>query len=169
MIEALWGIAGSIVGAVVAIIIKELVTYIKSRRGKLSGEWYQIIYDEKGEEVKRDIVTCRHIGNKIEGEIRRIYPLGQSYKRWKFEGQVRERLFFGIFWTTDEIKNPNSYGNLQHNIIDANTMEGFYIKLILTSDGTQITQQLKPTPFNWKRKGSLVNSDEKCLKNDNCV
>ena len=149
--DIFWGLVGSLVGAIATILARELFLYIKSRRGVYSGKWIQIIYDEDGNEIKRDEVIAKHIGNTLRGTVRRVFPENQAHKRWRFEGQIRGRLFFGIFWSTNVVRNPNSYGTLQLNIVNENEMDGFYVKLVTNAEGFVFTQRLKQVKLKWKR------------------
>ncbi len=121
-------------------------------RGSLSGEWEQLIYDENGQLVKRDRVKLRHISDIVMGSIKRVWSVkgDETYKRWKFLGRVRHRLLFAIFWTTDERRNPESYGTIQL-LLKGEVMEGFYVRLIIRGEKLAIREELKNIKLEWKR------------------
>jgi len=126
--------------------------YMGLLRGPLSGEWEQLIYDEKGQLVKRDRVKLRHIKDTVMGSIRREWSKkgDETYKRWKFLGRVRHRLLFAIFWTTDERRNPESYGTIQL-LSKGEEMEGFYVRLIIRGEELAIREELRNIKLKWRR------------------
>src|SRR5207302_1737079 len=89
----IWGIVANSISFLLGFGAKELITYFKYRKKALTGDWEQIIED--AQTPKRDLVHCRHIGDKLEGTIERLEPKDQNYKRWKFEAQQRNSMIFG--------------------------------------------------------------------------
>lgn len=152
MSNIFWGIVGSLLGALVVLLIKEVLSYLKSRKGVFTGEWDQIIPAQQGEPAKHDLVHCQHIGRNIEGKIERLQPKEQRYKNWRFQGQVRSQVLFVTFWTTNEAKNPGSYGTIQLNIITETQLSGFYVKLIVAALEERFTGQLKKFQLEWVRR-----------------
>jgi hypothetical protein len=146
-----WAIIGSIVGAIVVLILEQFLNFLKSRNRDYSGRWEQVIYDENGKIVKKDEVACRQIGDSLSGEIHRFDPSEQNSKKWKFKGKIKGNFFFGMFWAIDVRTNPKSYGTLQLYITNANLMKGFYVKLQDVPDETKFSQELKQVRFEWKR------------------
>jgi hypothetical protein len=151
MTNLLWGVIGSVAGAVLVLLIQEILSFLKSRHGVLTGKWEQLIYNAEQEPVKKDTVKCRHIGDSLTGEIQRFYPKDQSFKKWRFQGKVRRNLFFGIFWSTDVKRNVTSYGTLQLYLENESLMKGFYVRLKVKSDEVRFSEELTPVRFEWKR------------------
>jgi hypothetical protein len=147
------GIMSSIVASSISFLLglgaKELITYFKYRKRALTGDWEQII-EEEGQTTKRDLVHCRHIGDKLEGTIERLEPADQNYKRWKFEAQLRNAMIFGTFWATDP-RNHESYGTIQHYLITNSKLEGFYVKIEVTTQDGKVVSNFKETRFRWQR------------------
>jgi hypothetical protein len=144
----IWGIVANIISFLIGFGTKELITFLKYRKRALTGEWEQIIED--GQTIRRDLVHCRHIGDRLEGTIERLEPADQNYKRWKFEAQKRHSMIFGTFWATD-LTNNESYGTIQHYLITNSKLEGFYVKLEVTTEENKVVSNLKETRFRWQR------------------
>jgi len=123
------GVLERVVGAVVVLLIQEIIARLRARKGVVSGEWEQIVPQQNSEAEKHDHVVCRHIGNKISGHITRLLPHELKFKRWRFEGQMRVSLVFLTFWPVDAAKNPGSYGTIRLHMIDEKQLQGFYVKL----------------------------------------
>ena len=144
----IWGLVVNLIGFLFGFVAKELITYLRYRKRALTGNWEQIIED--GQSVKRDLVRCRHIGDKLKGTIERLEPEDQNYKRWKFEARKRSSMIFGSFWATD-LRNNESYGTIQHYLINNSNLEGFYVKLEVTAQESKLVSTLKETHFRWQR------------------
>lgn len=151
MTDFLWGIGGGIIGVLVGVLAQEGFLYLRSRRGILTGTWSQIIDAQKGEPFKHDLLRCRHFGSDLRGTIERIEPKDQDYKRWTFRGKRIGNLVFVTFWTSDQVKNPASYGTIQLNVINENDLRGFYVKLIVTPGQKQFSGDLQDFSLQWKR------------------
>lgn len=159
MTSTIWGIVGSILGALAVFAAKAIVKYFQERSGPLTGNWTQLIPPQKGEPEKRDIVQCRDYGSKIIGEIKRSAPPDQSTKCWKFQGIRHGSLVFLTFWTTDRGNNPDSYGSIQLNRIGDNHYKGFYVKLIVTSGEQRFTGQFETFSLDWEFLVKKYNCD----------
>lgn len=149
MIEFAQRLVIGLVAVVVGFVLRELWTALQSRRGSLTGTWEQLIYDDAGQVEKRDIVNCKHYGEEVSGIVRRRSPEADQYKEWRFRGKFRGVLFFGIFWTTDERRNPRSYGTYQLYRSGEN-LEGFYVRLRTDSSQARFSEVLKPITCEWK-------------------
>jgi hypothetical protein len=152
-------IISAIAGAISSLFLKELVDFLKSRDGELSGEWIQIIYDKNGSILKKDIVECYHLGDRLQGTIQRLEPSTDKYRKWTFEGKILDDLFFGTFLTTDRRRNPGSYGTLQLRKVifqGETTLEGFYIKSDsqLGSRKGNLEKSFNETSLKWERARS---------------
>jgi hypothetical protein len=142
------GIVANAVSFLLGFGAQELITFFRYRKRALTGNWEQIIED--GQTIKRDLVRCRHVGDKLSGTIERLEPADQNYKRWKFEAQQRGSMIFGTFWTTD-LRNNESYGTIQHYLITNSRLEGFYVRLEVTTQESKLIGNLKETRFRWHR------------------
>ena len=151
MIDFIWGLIGGIIGIIVGFIIEKLYSYFRSRNGILTGNWEQIIPAQKDQDPKRDQVKCHHVGQELNGTIHRIEPKKHDFKKWAFKGRIIDNLIFLTFWTTDPIKNPGSYGTIQLNSVPGKDPNGFYVKLIMTSDNKQLTGKLEQFDLHWTR------------------
>ncbi len=142
-------LAIALAAMVVGFLLKELWTAIRSRRGPLTGKWVQLIYDDGGQIVKTDSVECSHFGEEVKGKVHRREPKDERHKRWGFRGKFRGDLFFGIFWTINEQRNPRSYGTYQLFRVGTQ-LEGFYVRLKTDGGGRLFTEELKPIRCEWK-------------------
>ncbi|HBB97325.1 MAG TPA: hypothetical protein DC054_18255 [Blastocatellia bacterium] len=127
---------------------KELIKYFKYRKRVLTGDWAQIIED--GKTSKRDLVHCRHTGDKLEGTIERLEPSDENYKSWKFKATQKNSMIFGTFWATD-LRNNESYGTIQLVLITHSNLEGFYVRMEVTTEESKLVSNLKETRFRWQR------------------
>lgn len=154
IIGVVTGIVANLVCFFLFWVPKGYLSFRKARKGVLTGAWEQLIYDEAGNLVKKDIVDCWHVGERIIGRIRRLEPAGQSYKQWKFEGKLNSKLFFGIFWTTVR-QNPESCGTLQMYVAE-DQLEGFYVRLTEAVRNSPHTHEISLTKINfkWQRKST---------------
>ncbi|OGP66106.1 MAG: hypothetical protein A2169_15890 [Deltaproteobacteria bacterium RBG_13_47_9] len=146
----LWGIIGSVIGALLVLLVDRTLAYIREERGPFTGDWDQLIPAQKDQPAKHDIVHCRNNGSKLSGDIERVEPTGQSYKKWRFEGKREGALVFLLFWSTDRERNPDSYGTIQLHMVGKNHWHGFYVKLIVTSDHLKFTGGLEQFELEWK-------------------
>ena len=149
-------IVSAIAGALAGVFFRELIDFLKSRHSELSGEWFQVIYDENGEVAKKDKVECRHLGTRLKGSIKRIEPPSENHKAWVFEGYFLDDLFFGTFQTSDRRHNPGSYGTLQLRKVifkGETTLEGFYVKSDsqLGSRKGNLQRSIIETSLRWER------------------
>ena len=151
MTEILFGIVGSLIGALFVLAIQELITIARSRKGVFTGKWDQLIKAQHDEPEKHDLVLCKHVGETIRGTIRRKNPTDQEFKSWMFQGQVRGSLVFVTFWAKDSAKNPGSYGTIQLHIIDEKHLKGFYVKLKVTAAQDKFTGELQKIQLDWQR------------------
>lgn len=152
MTETLFGIVGSLLGALLVLAVQEMIGRARSRKGVFSGEWEELILAQHGEAEKHDQVTCKHVGNTVSGSIRRQHPTDQTHKNWRFQGHVRGSLIFVTFWATDAAKNPGSYGTIQLHMINEKQLKGFYVKLIVTASQDKFTGELKQVHVEWLRR-----------------
>jgi hypothetical protein len=147
----LLGIVSSIIGAFLYARAQSLIKYLQSRKGLLAGEWDQIIEDRNTKKIiKRDRVRCRNIGDKLWGTIERREPAEQNIKRWEFEARRRDAMIFGTYWSAD-LKNNESYGTIQHHVVDNRNLEGFYVKLEVQHQKRKHISKLKEVPFRWQK------------------
>lgn len=145
------GVVASIVGAILYTQAQALVKYFQSRKGTLAGEWDQIIEDPKTKQIiKRDRIKCRNIKDKLWGTIERLEPADEHNKRWKFEARKKGNMIFGTFWAAD-LKNNESYGTIQHHMVNRSRLEGFYVKLEVDIQKGKLVSTLKEIPFRWQR------------------
>lgn len=153
----IFGLIGSVIGALLIWLSENISRSLRTRRGELSGLWYQIIPQHGTEPNKIDRVECKQINDRLTGNISRIFPPNQRFKEWEFEAKTKRNLLFGTFWSRDTSKNPGSYGTLQLNIIDEKHLEGFYVRLLTVAaeEGTPVfTNKLERIPFSWKKASS---------------
>jgi len=154
MEEFIFRLIVGILGAIGAVIVTKIWKDWQYRRGVLTGEWEQIIYNDAGDIKKKDLVILKHnhFTQKIIGKIHREFPDKESKKEWVFEGIIRGNILFMLFWANDVSINPKSYGTIQLNEINESNLTGFYIRA--TSDGKdgEMLNILHKTIIEWKRK-----------------
>jgi len=149
--SVLWGVGGSIIGALAVVIYRDIKDMTLARKGDLTGKWEQIIPAQSGEPEKLDIVDCKHIGNKLKGCIVRVSPADQSEKHWNFEAKITHDVVYGTYWPLNPSKNPRSYGTIQLDVIDVNQLKGYYGRLRThTNSGHEGVQRyIKITMVSW--------------------
>jgi len=154
MLENPWiSIGESVVATAIISTVSYVLHYVRNSSGELYGEWNQVILNTNGEAIKTDYVKCRHRGTHVTGYIRRFDPADQSQKTWRFTGEIRNKLFFGIYWTDDSKRNPGSYGTLQLYITHEGLLEGFYVRLNETQNRRKhFTTELATIPLRWERR-----------------
>lgn len=146
-------IAGGVIGVICSGIWSIIKGFFAGRKGELSGSWHQIIPRQDNEPEKLDLVRCKHTNSRVYGTITRLNPSNQVEKEWEFEAKLRNDLFFGVFWPKDSSINPGSYGTLQLQIINVNSLKGFYVKHLKVAAETknQVNAELKPIQFEWEK------------------
>lgn len=146
-------IVASVLGAAVFSLLAATIQFVRYRTGELAGTWDQQVLDENGVVAKLDEVRCRHYGTHIKGTIRRIDPIDQQSKRWRFYGEVRHKLLFCIYFTTSAKKNPGSYGTIQLHILNNGLLEGFYVRIKETADDEmKLASELSRVRLKWVRR-----------------
>ena len=117
-----------ILGTALFEIIKYIVTYfVMYRFSKYSGIWDEDIYDDNGQIIKKDIVKLKHhkLNNFLTGEIERIYPNSDNYKRWKCRGIMQNKNIILCFWTEDAMQSDGCAYAL---LTDDYTFERYYLR-----------------------------------------
>lgn len=147
----LWGLIDALIGALVAIVLQEVFAYWRGRSGFLAGRWDETLYDKQGNVAKIDRIVVQHHGNVVKGRIRRLNPVDQSFKRWRFYGRIEGNLLFGVFWSTDLRRNPGSYGTIQLHMLNQSRFTGFYVRLDVASDLTGISETMSRLKLEWER------------------
>jgi len=102
--------------------------------GLLAGKWTQSIPRRGSDPPKEDRIKLHHHGERIFGDIMRHKPAEQSWKKWRFEGVVRDRSVVGYFVGTaksaDKKKdNLDSYGVIFLRKDGSDKLVGHYLKL----------------------------------------
>jgi uncharacterized membrane protein YqaE (UPF0057 family) len=138
-------------GAFILWAVSAGYTWYRSKNGLLSGTWHQISKNEDIE--KQDEVICRQVGDYISGSIKRKLPDDQTQKKWKFIGRIHGEKVFVIFWSTNPIANPDSYGTIQLHVGDVE-LQGLYIKAFnepVTQNPAQHLSTFRTVSLVWKR------------------
>ena len=94
--EIFWGVVGSLIGALLAIVVQEAIKVYRSKRGYLTGAWRQVITGTDGFPDRFDLVDLKSIGNSMTGTISRVQPKEQNFKKWKFVGELRGSFVFEL-------------------------------------------------------------------------
>ncbi|PCI51808.1 MAG: hypothetical protein COB45_14115 [Gammaproteobacteria bacterium] len=154
MEEFIFRVIVGVLGAISAVIITKLWKDWQYKRGELTGEWVQIIYDNNENIKKTDSVQLKHnhFTKKVTGKICRKSPDEESKKEWIFEGIIRGNVLFMIFWSKDVSINPGSHGTIQLNEVNESELTGFYIRPNSAGQDSQILNVLDKTTIEWKRK-----------------
>jgi hypothetical protein len=119
----------------------------------LAGTWWARLAPHAGEPGKLDRVELQVSGEDLVADIRRVQPVDQSDRRWRFAGKVRGSFLFGMFYTTTPDINALSYGTIQLRRQDpaATVWSGFYIRLEIRSVGEGWSKSLEPISLEWRR------------------
>lgn len=154
MNEFIVRIISGVLGAIAAVIVTRFWKDWQQRKGELTGEWIQFVYNEKGEAEKKDriILKHNHFTKKVEGKIERLTPKDQHFKKWVFNGVVRGNILFVIFWSADLEKNPGSYGTIQLHEINEGKLSGFYIRPNPVATNTGLINEFQKTRLKWQRE-----------------
>lgn len=147
-----WGIIGSLIGAVLVVLVQERISFLRARHGFLTGQWLQLIYDDQGKVIKRDRLDLRHEGNIIKGHYCRLEPSDQKFKEWQFSGRLEGHLLYGLYWSSDLKKNPGSYGTSQLHMINQAKFTGFYTRLIISNDADKYSESMALIKIEWTRQ-----------------
>lgn len=144
-------IAG-LVGAFLVFIVQWIFRVMVENRAPFSGTWYEQIYDDEGNVVKKDTHYIRQRGDTLTGKIQRTYPPEQTHRRYLFNGRIRGRNYFAIFWST----SPDilSYGCWYMRQIDDDSFDGYYLSLKIAEKGktiTKFTELVKPVRLSLRR------------------
>ncbi|UCG38010.1 MAG: hypothetical protein JSV00_07350 [bacterium] len=94
--------------------------------GYLDGLWEDRIYDERGDIVKRDVITLTQEGEEITGQIQRIYPQDQARRRWNLMGKLLGNDFMAIFWS--DLPDIRSHGCWHLRLTSESLFSGYYLK-----------------------------------------
>ena len=165
MEEFIFRLIAGILGAIASVIALNFWKDWQYRRGELTGEWEQTIYNNKGKIIKTDLVVLKHnhFNKKIIGTIHRKSPNKESKKEWYFEGIIRGNMLFMIFWSNDLSKNPGSYGTIQLNEVNESNLTGFYIRPNSDGKNGEILKILNKTTIEWKRVNNNFRGKVKVL------
>ena len=146
-----WRIVSSIIGGISVLLFQQGLAYFQARRGFLTGEWEQLIFDIDGKVEKRDRITIHHAGDTFKGLVRRLEPIDQSYRSWHLLGRIEGNMIFCIYWSTNFRLNPGSYGTIQLHMINHWDFTGFYVKLVVADKLTEFSEAFASTRLQWKR------------------
>jgi hypothetical protein len=135
-------LASGLVGAVLVFLVQKAYQYLMEIRAPYTGTWYDSLYDEHGNVVKRDVLKIRQRGDTLTGNISRISPTEQQHRKWLFSGRLRSNNFFAIFWSTSH--DVQSYGSWYLTQVDDDHFTGYYLSLHRTTRNDKIMDELKP-------------------------
>ena len=93
----------------------------------LTGTWTDRIYDPEGEVIKSDVITLRQVGEEIAGNIRREYPVDQSYRKWEIAGKLVGEDFIAIFWSDNPEITSHGCWHLKRE--NDSLYIGYYLKM----------------------------------------
>jgi hypothetical protein len=144
-------VISGLVGAGLVYLIQLLWRYWTERRAAYTGTWYGSIFDDKGQVVKADTFDLRQRGETISGSFVRARPTNQNHRKWYFEGKLRGREFFAIYWSAT--KDIQSYGCWYLTQADDDTFTGYYLSLQRTlNEARQFEELLKPIKLTLERR-----------------
>jgi hypothetical protein len=111
---------------------RHILNRIHEKRGMLTGEWQQCVYDSDAPDAlpnKHDVVKARQRGDRVEADITRQHPADQR-RRWHFVGRYQDGLLFGHFWSVTP-RYP-SYGTIVMRQENTGGFAGFYVRMTRT-------------------------------------
>lgn len=144
------GAAYAVLGSVVYLLGYYLIDWLRSEGAVHTGKYEQKIPAQHEEPEKRDEVSCRQVGSKLSGTIRRIQPTDQNHKRWKFEGRTAESAVLLTFWSTDPVRNPGSNGTIMLRVLPT-SLDGHYVKSVQKRTGRVEVPYLVDYNLSWTK------------------
>lgn len=121
------GLIPGVAASLLAVLIIALVNNVRSRMSPLTGQWKDRIYDGDGKVAKEDVFTLRHnvLTGIVKGEIHRVVPTSQSYRKWRTIGVLSGNTLMLIFWSSSEIASDGCICVLLN---EDNVYKGKYLK-----------------------------------------
>lgn len=143
-------LASGLVGAVLVFLVQKAYQYLTEIRAPYTGIWYDSIYDEQGNVIKKDMLNIRQRGDILTGKITRISPIEQQHRKWLFSGRLRGNHFFAVFWSISH--DVQSYGSWYLTQIDDDHFTGYYLSLHRITKNEKILEVLKPIKATIERQ-----------------
>lgn len=145
------GIATSVAGGFVVLFFQWTSARIQEHGEPFTGTWYAKIYNDSGGVAKRDMILVRQRGERLEGTIKREFPIEQREKRWHFRARCRSNVVFGIFWAVDT--RVVSFGTFTLRYATDGEYHGFYMRHLSkeTAVGTH-QDKIITVRYEWSRK-----------------
>lgn len=151
MSSLLLGVLGSLVAAILSAVGVAGFRVYRKGKGLFVGTWEQIIPAVNEQPLKRDLVTCFQHGERIRGTIQRVEPTSENWKRWGFEGRVREQVLAATFWSEDP--GVNSFGIMLLVHSGEHRYDGYYTKhRPAERDIDRIAEERERVRFQWVKQ-----------------
>lgn len=124
-------IAYGVTGGLLVLTLKTFIQWSFENWSRWTGDWYDCIYDDDGNLLKRDVLRLRNFPStsSVSGSIRGEFPYEKrAHRKWKLKGRIIGNDFIAHFWSAQ--KGVHSYGAwLLHQHGDADYMfRGKYLK-----------------------------------------
>lgn len=140
------GIFTGIIANFIFFYYQKIRQIIKEDKSPLSGIWESTPIDRKI--FKKDQITLYQHKTTMKGEIQRLEPIAQDYRKWNFEGKLINSNFCAVFWPTSSAMT--SYGCWYLHQTSDLEFKGFYLKL---SD--ENAMPIQKVPIVVKKIGSI--------------
>lgn len=140
------GIFTGIIANFIYLHFQKIRQIIREDKSPLSGIWESTPVDQNV--FKKDQITLYQHETMMKGEIQRLEPIAQNYRKWNFDGKLINSNFCAVFWPTNSA--VTSYGCWYLHQTSDLEFNGFYLKL---SDGNAMP--IQTVPIIVKKIGSI--------------
>lgn len=152
-------LAAAVIGGVVVFFSQWLRRRYRESQGLFSGTWTQYIFhaDQPDQLHKTDEVHCKHVGEVVEADIRRLLPEKERKRAWHFNGRYRDGQLYGHFWAReDQADSKTSRGTIFLRYSEnhqEDCFSGYYERLEKVSKGKwgPVEVTIERIPLEWKR------------------
>ncbi len=154
-------VSASVAGAGIWALVATLWTARQERRGKLAGQWYQIVYtstdtDMTGSPHHIDLVACRHRAStaSVSSTVWRVWASTVSPpepREWRAVGRYADGILDVIYWPT---AGEGSRGSIHLWYVRDSRYRGHYVRtMVETEDKRLVAAELEKIPLEWVRVG----------------
>lgn len=103
------GVIGALLSGVLQYFVMRAYDYWESLKGEWHGTWYEVLPSYQGLPERWDLLSLTQRGNRVRGTAKRIVPVDEKKRRWKFEGYASGNKLIGFFYLTNLKIDPSSY------------------------------------------------------------
>lgn len=117
----------SLAGGLLVLPVQYFIKALAECNSQYTGLWRDNIYNDNGVVVKSDIIKMKQRKDEVYGYIKRVSPIEQNKREWKFTGRIIEGSMIAIFWPNKQA--IPSYGCWFVSLLDDNKFVGYYLRI----------------------------------------